>query len=568
MRAAGEAVLLAAGCLVLYLAGAADIPFYTRGEPREGLVVREMLRSGEWLVPARPEGELARKPPLYYWAAAAALGALPERPELALRLPSAVLGTGAVLGTWATARAVWGAAAGLPAALVLATTFEWTRAAVSARVDMALAAALTAALAGWTLALARGTRGATGLAAFGVALGALAKGPVALVLPALAAAGLRIGRHEVRPLRVLPVLGGAAGVAGLWYAAAFARVGNALLDVVARENWLRFVDPEGAATGHAHAAGYLVPLGLVGLLPWTPLLPLALVPLRDRPRPAAAALAAAWVGTGVVFFSLAAAKRSVYLLPLYPAVALLLGAGVAAPAADGRLERLARLGALLLAPAGLGLAALAGALVLGFDPVPRVQPWLRPEDAAGAAPLAAAVRAATPWLALLALVTAAATPLVARAAARAEWRRIVLVVAALFALWSASFDMLLHPAIARERSLKSFFAEVARSVPPGAPLYALYPPDPGLRFYAPPTLREWLPRGASAGSHLLLWEDEWERVRDAEGEPLTVLAVSAARQAGHGRLALVAAPRGPLVPASEGAGPPPPLEVRTGNRSR
>src|SRR5439155_964834 len=223
-------------------------------------------------------------------------------------------------------------------------------------------------------------------------------------------------------------------------------------------------DPEGAATGHAHAAGYLVPLGLVGLLPWTPLLPLALVPLRDRPRPAAAALAAAWVGTGVVFFSLPPAKRSVYLLPLYPAVPL--------------------------------------------------------------------------------------------------------VVTALFALWSASFDVLLHPAIARERSLKGFFAEVARSVPPGAPLYALYPPDPGLRFYAPPTLREWLPRGASAGSHLLLWEDEWERVRDAEGEPLTVLAVSAARQAGHGRLALVAAPRGPLVPASEGAGPPPPLEVRTGNRSR
>src|SRR5439155_22065980 len=134
-------------------------------------------------------------------------------------------------------------------------------------------------------------------------------------------------RREVRPLRVVPVLGGAAVLAGLWYAAAFAREGSALLDVVARENWLRFVDPEGAATGHAHAALYLVPLGLVGLLPWTPLLPLALVPLRDRPRSAAAALAAAWVATGVVFFSLAAAKRSVYLLPLHPGVALLLGAG-------------------------------------------------------------------------------------------------------------------------------------------------------------------------------------------------------------------------------------------------
>src|SRR5439155_795156 len=169
---------------------------------------------------------------------------------------------------------------------------------------------------------------------------------------------------------------------------------------------------------------------------------------------------------------------------------------------------------LLFAPAALGLAALAGALVLGFDPVAFVRPWLRPDDAAGAATLAAAARAATPWLVLLALVTAAATPLVARAAARAEWRRIVLAVAALFALWSASFNTLLHPAIARERSLKGFFAEVARSVPPGTPLYALYPPDPGLRFYAPPTLREWPHRGAAAGAALLLWEDEWQRLRD------------------------------------------------------
>jgi hypothetical protein len=46
-----------------------------------------------------------------------------------------------------------------------------------------------------------------------------------------------------------------------------------------------------------------------------------------------------------------------------------------------------------------------------------------------------------------------------------------------------------------------------------------------------------------------------------------VLAVSAARQAGHGRLALVAAPVGPLVRAPDTAVPPP-LEVRTGSRSR
>ncbi len=563
MKTAGEAVLLAAGCLALYLAGAAAVPFYTRGEPREGLVVREMLASGEWLVPARPAGEPARKPPLYYWAAAGALRALPERPELALRLPSAVLATAAVLGTWATARAVWGAAAGLPAALVLATTFEWTRAAASARVDMALAAALTAVLAGWTLALGRGTRGAPALAALGATLGTLAKGPVALVLPALAAAGLLVARRGVRPLRVVPVLGAAAVLAGLWYAAAYAREGGAFLDVVVRENWLRFVDPEGAATGHAHTVGYLVPLGLVGLLPWTPLLPLARVPLRERPRPAPAALAVAWIVTGMIFFSLAAAKRSVYLLPLHPAVALLVGAGVAA--ADGQPGRLARFGAALYAPAALLLAVLAGALALGADPVALVRPWLRPDDAAGAATLGAAARGATRWLSLLACATATSVPFVARGARRGEWRRLVIIVAVLFALWTTSFNTLLHPAIARTRSLKSFFAEVARVVPPDAALYAFYPPDPGLRFYAPPTLTEWLPRGGPEGARLLLWEDDWQRLRGADGRPLAVLAVSEARQTGHGRLALVVAPRGPLHPAPGAVAPP---ELRTGSRSR
>src|SRR5439155_923084 len=134
-------------------------------------------------------------------------------------------------------------------------------------------------------------------------------------------------------------------------------------------------------------------LGLVGLLPWTPLLPLALVPLAERPRPAAVVLAAAWVTTGVAFFSLAAAKRSVYLLPLHPAVALLLGAGVATRGSDGRLARAARLGAYLYAPAALLLAGLAGALALGADPLALARPWLRPDDAAGAATLAGAARA-------------------------------------------------------------------------------------------------------------------------------------------------------------------------------
>jgi len=131
-------LLLVAACLVLFFTGLGSVPFYTRGEPREALVAREMIRTGEWLVPARPDGELTRKPPIFYWAAPTSLSLLPERPELAARLPSTLLATAGVLLTWAVVQASFGAAIAFPAALMLATSLEWIRAATVARVDMAL----------------------------------------------------------------------------------------------------------------------------------------------------------------------------------------------------------------------------------------------------------------------------------------------------------------------------------------------------------------------------------------------------------------------------------------------
>ncbi|HLK11692.1 MAG TPA: glycosyltransferase family 39 protein [Candidatus Binatia bacterium] len=541
MRAAREALGLVVVCAALYLAGTGTTPFYTRGEPREGLVAREMLASGRWLVPERPAGEVARKPPLYYWLAAACLRALPAEPERALRLPSALAGTAGVLATWAAARRAFGAAAGLPAALALATSFEWARAATSARVDMTLGAALALAFAAWAAAVAGGRRGLFVAAAAGVALGTLAKGPVALVLPALAFAGLAAARRDARlPIRLhVPcVLAAAAVVAGAWYAAAFAAEGGAFLRVVARENLLRFVDTADAGTGHAHGAAYLVGLGLVGLLPWTPLLPLAAVPLARRPRPLAAALAAAWVLAGTGFFALAAAKRSVYLLPLFPAVAMLLGAGVADPPAGGRLATTARALARAYAPAALLLAAVAGAYAAGLDPAAPLRRWLRPDDAAAAAALLAAARAHRGMLAALGAGTAGAAVPIARAVGRAHWRRVAVLVAGLALAWTVVFDGVVHPAIARDRSLASFMAEVARLVPPDAPLYASFPPDPELRFYAPRPLWHWPADGGATARRVLLWEDEWRRLAD----PPAPLAASAVRRPARGRLLLLDVP--------------------------
>jgi 4-amino-4-deoxy-L-arabinose transferase-like glycosyltransferase len=545
VSARAELTLVLVACLLAYGSGLGDVPFYTRGEPREGLVVREMVRTGEWIVPARPEGEVARKPPLFYWLAAPLLRAMPDAPELALRLPSAALATAAVALVWAVARAAVGGGAALPAALVLATSFEWTRAATSARVDMALAAPLAAVLAAWMLVLAGRDRRWLVLAAAGATAATLAKGPVALAVPALAAAALAAALRDagvVRRLGVLPVLGAAALAAGAWYAAAFAEQGRAFFDVVVKENVVRFIDTDDARTGHAHGLLYLLALGLVGLLPWVPLLPLVRVRRADG-RAAPLLLCAAWAAVVLVFFSAANAKRSVYLLPAFPGVAILVGAG----AAEGG-GRLARGAALLYLPGLVVMAALAAAAAAGVDPVAWLGAWLRPDDAYGAAAVAATAVGAASLVVVLATATAAAALAIERTRRAGAWTALVAVVAGLTVVWTAAFDTVVHPAIARTRSLAQFMREeVDRYVPPDAVLDASFPPDPGLRFYAPRPLARLRPDAPPVSPYALLWEDEWKRWRDDRGESLRPLAVSAAQQAGRGHLALVLIPPGHTV---------------------
>ena len=541
-------LFLLLACLLLFFTGLGDVPFYTRGEPREALVAREMLRTGEWLVPARPDGELTRKPPVFYWAAATALTLLPERPELAARLPSALLATAGVLVTWAVVHATFGAAPAFGAALMLATSLEWIRAATIARVDMALVAGLTLLFGAWLLVLARERerpgRALLVMAVAGAAIATLAKGPVALVLPALVVGALIAVRRDLSLLRrlgAIPVLVVGGAIAGLWYGAAFAKHGREFFDIVAKENWLRYVDSEDAGTGHSHGLLYLPLVGLIGLVPWTPLLPLAGAPFTERARRTPAlTFAALWVVVTLVFFSLADAKRSVYLLPLFPALMLLVALGVERPPA-GRLASVLRLTTILYPPVfallGLGAAALAS----GVDVVALLRPWLKARDAQNTLAIVAVARSAAPALMVLAVLALAGSFLMVRARRVGDWRRLVHVVAALTVAWTAVIGIWLRPPIGRAASLQPFMARVDALVPADATLYAFFTPDAGLRFYAPRPLEPW--RAQSRGpAYLLLWEDERKRWRDPQGKALEPLTVSEAEQSRRGPLTLVVVP--------------------------
>src|SRR5262249_39322847 len=162
------------------------------------------------------------------------------------------------------------------------------RAATVARVDMALVAGLTLLFGAWLVALSGGRcrlgAGLFAMAAAGPGVATLANGPLALVLPALAARGLYALRRHPRLLRRLdsiPVTRLADTIPGIRSGAAFAKQGCAFFDILPKENRLLSVNGEIADTGHSHGFICLPLVGLVGLLPWTPLLPLAGAPLAD-----------------------------------------------------------------------------------------------------------------------------------------------------------------------------------------------------------------------------------------------------------------------------------------------
>ena len=146
----------------------------------------------------------------------------------------------------------------------------------------------------------------------------------------------------------------------------------------------------------------------------------------------------------------------------------------------------------------------------------------------------------------LGLGTIAAGVMVERARRTSNWTRVVVGMAGAMVAWTVVFDATIHPAVARTRSVRAFMTAVDRVLPNDTVLEASFPTDPGLRFYAPRPLVHLELQGGDTARHLLVWEDEWRRLRDARGEPLAVLAVSEARQSRRGALALVVAPPGVL----------------------
>jgi len=346
---------LAAGLL---LPGLGTLDLWAPDEPRYAQVaeeMRSMQHGASGLVLLHLNGEpYTQKPPLYYWLAA--LTGLPSQrvTELAARLPSALAGIACALLTLGLGRRLFAAPnAALLGAMLLVTVQRYAHLARRAQLDVLLTLfELLSLLAFWRLvqppSSADGPRWPwLGLLHGATALALMTKGPVGL-LPYLVMVLFLAWEGRLRDLRaVFPawalVLASAPVLAWISSAVALAPAGfftEAFIDNVLA----RFF----RGTAHVRPFYYYVHQLPLDFLPWTPLL-LAAVPTAWRAvrtphrgqldENSAWRFLVCWLLTMLLFFSLSSGKRGLYLLPAYPAAALLCGGFLSSRAAGSAAAR-------------------------------------------------------------------------------------------------------------------------------------------------------------------------------------------------------------------------------------
>lgn len=325
-------ILLAAVCALVFLLFLDRIPFHDKAEPREALVVRDIVLEGRWLLPLRAGEHIASKPPLFHWFAAGASILRGEMTEASIRFPSAFFATLGVFLCYFFTRRLYDPKTGLWAGLILATTALYYAAGIEARVDMTLVFFVTLTLILF-FSIYRGfLQHDVWWYVFFITAGAsvTAKGPVSIVLCGLVIATFLLLRKRWDMFRTMLchpglLLGMILCVA--WYAAALYLGGGDFFNLqFVKENFARyFVHGEGG-TGHQKPFYYFVPYLFTLGMPWTLFLPGVIWSyFSDRFRLREDLLfLGLWAATVFVFFSLSAGKRPPYILPLYPPVALLI----------------------------------------------------------------------------------------------------------------------------------------------------------------------------------------------------------------------------------------------------
>jgi hypothetical protein len=332
----------------------------------------------------------------------------------------------------------------------------------------------------------------------------------------------------------------AVAIASWWYALAIAHAGWPFVQKqILVENFGRFFSAGASGAGHEHPFYYLIGGFLAGFFPWSAFLPPLAIHLHryhGRLEARGYLYPIVWFLTVFVFYSISQSKRTVYVLPVYPAASLLLGAWWQ-EIAQQRVppSKAMRRSLVVAAVAMIVVVLLAGSILvgtmLGAKPMLLFAPLLKTKDLESLPVVQEILRAHLPILGLWVAILLSICGLFLYSARHQRW---VTAFGAIFALVVTTVPVVggvFQEEIAARRSFRPFMAEVREKVGPQDALYFYKTFDYGAVFYARrriPTVGDDFgpPPSPGQSSYLLTWKSVWNAITAERKSALALVRVS------------------------------------------
>jgi 4-amino-4-deoxy-L-arabinose transferase-like glycosyltransferase len=451
--------------LVFALAWFGTLEYRRLVRPDEGRyaeIPREMVVSGDWLTPRLNGIKYFEKPALQYWATAIAYEAFGVH-QWTSRLWTALTGFLGVLLAYFAGRRLFGPTAGLLAGITLASSVLYLLMSHVDTLDIGFTFFSEAALLGFLLAQ-NGNRRWMWLAWIALALAVLSKGIVILVMTGGTLVLYSLLTRDYSPWRKLELTRGLPLfllVAAPWFIAVSVANPEFPHFFFVHEHFERFLTKVHRRYG---PWWYFIPILALGLLPWTTLALQSLWPAwRQKvegvfqPR----RFLLLWCVLVFVFFSISDSKLPPYILPIFPALALLLGDYLTRMRGKALAAHLA--GTAAVALAATAAAPLTTRLADNITPLPMMTAY-------------------TDWL----LVSAGLWLVGSLAAMTLAWRArttAAVLVAAIAAFVAGNGALLGHDELAKAFSGQYLASQVKPLLTPDVPIYSVDTYDQTLPFY-------------------------------------------------------------------------------------
>ncbi len=325
------ALIAISGLIFFAFLGARDL--WDIDEGMHAAIAQTMVLSGDWVTPMFNGEAFLDKPALFNWLNALSF-LIFGFSEFAARVPAALAGLGCVMLTWQLGRKMYGESVGFLAGLVLATSLGFIIVSRVVQYDIPFTFFTTLALFSFASGVLdeRYRRRYFFMFYMAVGLAILTKGLLGLVLP-----GMVIGLYLlltrrmglVREMQILPGVIIVLVIVTPWFVLMERANEGYLKYFIVTQHFGNFIGGEGITKPrHVEPFYYYFHVLVGGLLLWSAVLPQAVLRAwrLDHERVKGLSLfLIIWIVSIFVFFSAATSKLSTYLLPVFPAAALLIG---------------------------------------------------------------------------------------------------------------------------------------------------------------------------------------------------------------------------------------------------